>query len=135
MTLHATILKSASVTDLDTKKKYPILVAKLKRRLKEPDVGQEERDEIKEFLSLQEEGVHVVDANHSSVKLLVWCSQLSSLKRFHEWLNDGTMRNIAETVFNRLLETSLDNRLHVEIEWNEDIYKELVSYLQRWTGT
>jgi predicted RNA binding protein with dsRBD fold (UPF0201 family) len=134
MTLRATIVQSANATDSDVKKKYTLVVQRLKRQLRENDVSEEERDEIKEVISLLKDGIHVVDVKPSSVQLLVWCSQLSSLERFHELLTDGTVKNIIETVFNRLLKTSPDNRLHVDVEWDENTYNELVSYFQSWTG-
>jgi len=127
MPLHTSISQSSSssVSESD-------VIKKVRWALKE--ANDEERKQIKELVTLEENGMPLVEVGSGSVKLLLWCTELFDWERLRHWLVTERLQEILVALFRRLLGISHDVRLLVHIEWRMEDYDRGVQYFKSRPG-
>lgn len=133
MSVTATFSKTSSNLSEDKSKQNETSVVREMKRLM--DIAtRDELNAIGEYLLLKKQGAEIIGAAEGSVELLIWCRELSGLERLHEWLVNGRVRDIVKLLFNRLLNTTDENKLPVDVEWNEEEYKMCKEYFVIYAG-
>jgi len=131
MPLHTSISQSSSSSVSDDSTESDV-IKKVRWALKE--ANDEERKQIKELVTLEENGMPLVEVGSGSVKLLLWCTELFDLERLRHWLVTERMQEIHVALFRRLLGISHDIALLVHIEWRMEDYDRGVQYFRTRPG-
>jgi len=126
MTVRCTIDPSSQHSAFEVQNGESTVVQEARRLLN--SANEEELNKIEEIVEMRRNDITLAGVKNGSMILLLWCHELSGLKRLHDWLRKGRMREIVEELFNRLLKTSQESRLPVVIKWKEKEYKRCVKY-------
>ena len=119
--LRTAISRSSKTCASDVADKVSVVVREIRRLLE--FVNLEELRKIEEMVELK-----VVGVNTDSAELMLWCSTLSDLERLRDWLSSGKMKQAVESLYNRLLKTSHDNKLSVDVDATDDNFARCVEY-------
>lgn len=133
MPVRATISKTgSSLSESEIKTKDSDIVSEIRALLNR--ANPDELDQVQELVSLKRQGADLIGANSGSVELLLWCREPAGLKRLHEWLVNGRVQDIVKTLFNRLMKTTRETRIPVDVDWKEEDHDRCVKYFHTWTG-
>jgi len=127
MPVRITISHSSRLSSSDVTNKVSEVLTEARRLL--DNANQEELCKIEEMVELK-----VVGVNISNAELILWCCTLSDLERLRDWLINGKMHQSVELLFNRLLKTSRDTRITVNVDGSEENYTRCVEYFQTKRG-
>jgi len=132
MPVRCNIADTSELPASDVQNKESTVVQQVRDALN--NATEEDLNKIEEMVVLRKNGMTPVAAEDGSLVLFLWCCERSGLDRLHDWLVNGTLQAIVESLFSRLLKTSKDNTLPVVIHWKEDDYDRCVKYFNTTRG-
>jgi hypothetical protein len=125
--VRTTISQSSKTSASDVADKISVVMREIRRLLE--FANREELGKIEEMVELK-----VVGVSTDNAELMLWCCTLSNLERFRDWLVSSKMKQTVESLYNRLLKTSRDNRLSVEVFATGENYARCVEYFTTKSG-